>query len=73
MRGAAALLGVGFYLTYREPKVAASGVNATSGAEADGCGCEMPATNKAGERMLWVATGIVAIALAFPYLTPFLL
>lgn len=68
----AALLGVGFYLTYRKPKVATVEVNANSDGEGDDCGCEMPATNKAGKRMLWVATGIVVVALAFPYVTPFL-
>lgn len=62
------LLGIGFYLTYRKPKVAAVGGPAADG---DACGCEMPKTNKTGKRMLWVATGIVAIALVSPYLVPF--
>ncbi len=59
------LLGVGYYVTYRQP--------ATAGGEAgDDCGCEMPRANKAGKRMLWAATAIVAVALLFPYLTPYL-
>jgi len=63
------LLGVGYYLTYRQPAVAST---VASGGAGDDCGCEMPKTHRAGKRMLWVATGLVAVALMFPYLTPFL-
>ncbi len=62
------LLSLGFYLTYRTPRAVAVG----GSVDTDACGCEMPRTNRAGRRMLWVATGIVAVALAFPYLVPFL-
>jgi len=65
------LLGVGYYLTYREP-VAAT-VQASGQAVGDDCDCEMPKTNRAGKRMLWVATGLVAVALMFPYLVPYVL
>lgn len=63
------LLGFGFYMTYRKP---AAVPIAAGGADADDCGCEMPETNKTGKRLLWVATGLVAIALVFPMLTPYL-
>lgn len=62
-----ALLGLGFYLTYRKPKVAAA-----AGSSGDACGCEMPKANQTGKVILWVATVIVIIALAFPYLVPYL-
>ena len=64
------LLGAGFYLTYRSPV----NVSAAAGAELSGedCGCEMPKTKRAGKRMLWGATGLVAVALLFPYFTPYL-
>jgi mercuric ion transport protein len=59
------LLGTGFYFTYRKPKTATV-------AEADACGCERPKTNRAGKIMLWFATVLVALFLAFPYLAPIL-
>ena len=52
------LLAVGFYLTYRKPRVA----------EGDACGCEHPKANRLGRIMLWIATVIVATFLSFPYL-----
>ena len=52
------LLGVGFYFTYRTPKVA----------EGDACGCEHPKSNKVGRIGLWVATGLVVLVLASPHL-----
>ncbi len=63
------LLGVGYYLTYRQPALAPTNA---SGEVGDACGCEMPKTNQAGRRMLWFATGLVVVALAFPSLTPYL-
>jgi len=60
-----ALLGVGFFFTYRKPATAAP-------AEGDDCDCELPATNRTGKRLLWIATGVVALALVFPYLVPYL-
>ncbi len=64
-----ALLGTGWYLTYRRPAAVAVGA---AGATADDCGCELPRANKAGKRMLWVATIIAGFALIFPYLTPYI-
>jgi mercuric ion transport protein len=58
-----ALLGSGFYLTYRKPKSAL-----LQGAEGDACACPAPRTNLAGRVMLWVATVLVALFLAFPYI-----
>jgi mercuric ion transport protein len=59
------LLGAGFYLEYRKPKVKAT-------ADGDACGCEMPKANKAGRWMLWIATVVVGLFLVFPYLAPLL-
>ena len=56
-----ALLGAGFYFTYRKPAVPAEG---------DACGCPAPRTNRAGRIMLWVATVLVVAFLAFPYIAP---
>lgn len=64
------LLGVGYHLTYRAPAIAPAVANGEIAG--DDCGCEMPKTNRAGKRMLWVATGLVAVALLFPYATPYL-
>ena len=61
-----ALLGAGFYFTYRKPKTAAA---VEGGPE---CACPAPRANRAGKVMLWVATVLVAIFLAFPYLAPVL-
>ncbi len=52
------LLGVGFFFTYRAPKVA----------EGDDCGCELPKANKAGRIGLWVATVVVVLLLLSPNL-----
>jgi len=60
----AALLGTGFYLTYyRKPKAAVA-----EGADGGACACPAPRTNRAGRVMLWVATALVAVFLAFPYI-----
>lgn len=54
-----ALLGTGFYVTYRKPKYAvSSGPN---------CDCPAPKTNLAGRLMLWVATVLAVGILSFPY------
>ncbi len=58
------LLGLGFYFTYRKPKVAAA-AGVQSGPE---CDCEHPKANRLGKVMLWVATVFVVGFLAFPYL-----
>jgi mercuric ion transport protein len=44
----------------------------TARADPDDCGCEQPRTNRAGTRLLWAATSVVVLLLAFPYLTPLL-
>lgn len=53
------LLGVGFCVTYRKPKAVASGAE---------CTCERPRIHRFGKAMLWVATALALLALAFPYL-----
>lgn len=60
--GTVALLGVGFYLTYRKPRLAT-----TEGATADACGCEKPRVARSGKTMLWVASVLVALFAAYPY------
>lgn len=69
------LLSVGWYLTYRRPVSHPTSAVQTSpvlhDAVDEDCGCEMPRTNKTGKRLLWVATAVAAVALAFPYITPF--
>lgn len=61
-----ALLGTGFYLTYRKPKTG------TARAGAPECECPTPRANRAGKIMLWVATILVVGFLSFPYLAPYL-
>ena len=43
-----------------------------SAADADHCGCEQPRTNRAGRRLLFVATLVVGLLLVFPFVTPLL-
>ncbi|MCC6668387.1 MAG: cation transporter [Polyangiaceae bacterium] len=52
----AALLGFGFYLTYRRPRAV----------QGDTCGCERPGTGRAGKVGLWVATLLVALFATAP-------
>ena len=56
----AVLLAGGFYLTYRKPQAVAEG---------DACGCEKPnpRAGRAGRIGLWVATGLVVLFVAAPY------
>jgi mercuric ion transport protein len=56
LAGTAALLGAGFYLTYRKPRTAVG----------DACGCERPRTNRAGRIGLWIATILVVLVAATP-------
>lgn len=58
-----ALLGAGFYLSYRGPRRASSGIE---------CDCPAPRASRAGRVMLWVATLFVAAFLLFPYFAPVL-
>lgn len=53
------LLGLGFFVTYRRPKL-------------DDCACELPRTNRVGRWMLWIVTGVSGLALLFPSLVPYL-
>lgn len=57
------LLGAGFYLTYRRPRLAPP-----AAAAGPACDCELPRANRFGRVMLWIATAVVAGLLSFPYL-----
>lgn len=57
------LLGYGFYLVYRKPKVAC----------ADDSYCAKPSSGRSAKIGLWTATVLVAIALGFPQLVPLFL
>ncbi|HVB18571.1 MAG TPA: mercuric transporter MerT family protein [Stellaceae bacterium] len=59
----AAFLGVGYYLVYRQPKVACE----------DGQACSRPLPNRVVKLALWSATAIAAAAIVFPYVAPTLL
>jgi len=61
-----ALLGSGFYFTYRRPKLA------TTASDGAACACPAPRTNRFGRVLLWVATVLVGAFLLFPYLVPVL-
>ena len=58
----AGFLGIGYYLVYRQPKVACA--NGT---------CVRPLPNQSVKAMLWTATVLVLAAVAFDYLAPVLL
>ena len=55
-----ALLGYGYYLVYRKPKVAC----------ADGAACAKPLPNRVVKGSLWFATALVLIAFAWPLIIP---
>lgn len=59
----AGFLGYGYYLVYWKPKKA----------YADGSACARPLPNRIVKSALWVATVLVAAAVAFPYAAPVLL
>ncbi|TYB84783.1 mercuric transporter MerT family protein [Oceaniovalibus sp. ACAM 378] len=59
----AAFLGYGFYKAYKP---------VSPGACADGT-CARPINRKVMRATLWTATAIVAVAMVFPYITPFIL
>lgn len=61
-----ALLGTGFFLTYRKPKTT------TPVAGVPECACPAPRANRAGKILLWVATIVVIGFLSFPYFAPYL-
>lgn len=56
-------LGAGFYLVYLRPKRAC----------AEGEACDRPLPSRIVRTSLWLATVLVAAALAFPYIAPTLL
>ena len=58
-----AMLGAGFYFTYRRPKAVQGG-----SCGSDACGCERPRSNRLGRALLWVATALVIGIWSFPYL-----
>lgn len=64
------MLAVGFYLTYRRPRPAVSPAGEAPGsAQADACGCEAPRTARLGKVSLWVATVLVVLFAAYPYVS----
>ena len=56
-------LGYGYWLVYRRPKQAC----------ADGTACGRSLPNRIVKSSLWLATVLVAAAIAFPYVAPMLL
>jgi len=62
-----ALLGTGFYLTYRRPRLAPATVG-----DGPACDCELPRANRLGRVMLWIAAVVVAGFLSFPYVAQIL-
>jgi copper chaperone CopZ len=59
----AALLGLGFYLSYRKPRAVTDGSD-----PGDACGCPAPRTRRAGRPLLWIAAVAVAFFAAYPYI-----
>lgn len=55
-----AFLGYGYWLVYRKPKVAC----------AEGETCARPLPNRFVKSALWIATALVALAFAWPYIVP---
>tara|TARA_R110002051_G_scaffold112821_1_gene185513 strand:+ start:3514 stop:3924 length:411 start_codon:yes stop_codon:yes gene_type:complete len=60
----AAFIGYGFYKAYRPAADAEACVDGT---------CARPINRWAMRATLWSATAIVAVAMSFPYITPFIL
>lgn len=58
-----AFLARGFFMVYRKPKAAC----------APGSYCATPRSDRIANIGLWTATVLIAIALAFPYLSPLLI
>jgi mercuric ion transport protein len=59
----AAFLGTGYFLVYRQPKIACE----------DGMACARPLPSRVVKAALWGATAIAGAALLFPYVAPTLL
>lgn len=62
-----ALLGAGFYFTYRRRPRPQAAVGPA------GCHCELPRRKRFGRLALWIAAILVALLLAFPHLEGLLL
>ena len=60
---AVAAIGTGFHLVYRKPKAAC----------ADGSYCASPVSTRLAKYGLWIATVLIAVAIAFPRLAPLVL
>ena len=58
----AVLVAVGFYLTYRKPKIAG-----TPTSDTDACGCAAPRASRIGKLMLWSATTMAIVFAIYPY------
>ncbi|MGH8563109.1 MAG: mercuric transporter MerT family protein [Gammaproteobacteria bacterium] len=56
-------LAAGFVMVYRKPGMVC----------APGSYCATPASDRLAKVSLWIATAIIAVALAFPFLVPFLI
>ena len=56
-------LGYGYWLVYRKPKAAC----------AEGAACARPLPNRVVKLGLWIATSLVLLALAWPYLLPLII
>lgn len=56
-------LGYGYWLVYRKPKAEC----------AEAAACARPLPNRIVKLSLWLATALVAAAIAFPYVAPILL
>jgi mercuric ion transport protein len=56
-------LAAGFFMVYRKPRVVC----------AAGSYCAKPYSDRIAKVSLWIATAIIAVALAFPQLAPFLI
>jgi len=56
-------LGYGYWLVYRKPKQACE----------DGMACARPLPNRLVKTLLWLATILVLVAFAWPYIVPLIL
>ena len=56
-------LGYGYWLLYRKPKITCD----------EGAACARPLPNRLVKSMLWLATALVALAFAWPFIVPLIL
>ncbi len=57
-----AFLGYGYWLVYRKPKTCA-----------EGDACARPLPNRLVKGALWIATFMIALAISWPYIVPYIL